>query len=65
MAVARRHVDDDDAALWLTAEREIREETGVLGDLVLQRWHAEHEGQSADIDTHPIPARPEKDEGAH
>jgi 8-oxo-dGTP pyrophosphatase MutT (NUDIX family) len=58
------HVDEDDAALWLAAEREIREETGLV-DLMLHPWHVEHDGQPADINTHPIPARPEKGEGGH
>jgi 8-oxo-dGTP pyrophosphatase MutT (NUDIX family) len=58
------HVDADDAEIWQAAAREIWEETGITA-LVLHPWHAEHDGQPADIDTHPIPARPEKAEGAH
>jgi 8-oxo-dGTP pyrophosphatase MutT (NUDIX family) len=58
------HVDDGDDEIRLAAEREIREETGVTA-IALHPWHAEHDGQPADIDTHPIPARPEKCEGKH
>jgi 8-oxo-dGTP pyrophosphatase MutT (NUDIX family) len=58
------HVDDDDAEIWRAAAREIAEETGVTG-ISLHPWHARHDGQPADIDTHPIPARPAKGEDAH
>jgi 8-oxo-dGTP pyrophosphatase MutT (NUDIX family) len=58
------HVDESDAGIWQAAAREIREETGVI-DITLHPWHAEYGFQPVDIDTHPIPARPGKDEGAH
>ncbi len=58
------HVDEDDAGIWQAAAREIREETGVT-EITLHPWHAEHGFEPADIDTHPIPARPAKNEGAH
>jgi 8-oxo-dGTP pyrophosphatase MutT (NUDIX family) len=58
------HVDEDDAEIWQAAAREIREETGVT-DITLHSWHAKYGFQPVDIDTHPIPARPAKDEGAH
>jgi 8-oxo-dGTP pyrophosphatase MutT (NUDIX family) len=58
------HVDDGDAAVWRAAEREIREETGVT-DNALDPWHAERNFEPIDIDTHPIPPRPAKQEGAH
>jgi 8-oxo-dGTP pyrophosphatase MutT (NUDIX family) len=58
------HVDDGDAAIWLAAQREVGEETGVT-DLALHPWHAGHDFEPADIDTHPIPPRPAKQEGAH
>src|SRR5579871_734420 len=35
------HVDEDDAAVWQTARREIGEETGIT-KLTLHPWHAEH-----------------------
>jgi 8-oxo-dGTP pyrophosphatase MutT (NUDIX family) len=57
------HVDADDTEIWQAAAREIREETGVSA--VLHPGHAAHGGQPADIDTHAMPARPEKGEGAH
>jgi 8-oxo-dGTP pyrophosphatase MutT (NUDIX family) len=58
------HVDDDDAEIWHAAQREIAEETGVT-EITLHPWHAGHGSEPVDIDTHPIPARPAKAEGAH
>jgi 8-oxo-dGTP pyrophosphatase MutT (NUDIX family) len=58
------HVDEGDALIWEAAAREIAEETGVTG-LALHPWHAAHDGQPIDVDTHAIPARPEKGEGKH
>jgi 8-oxo-dGTP pyrophosphatase MutT (NUDIX family) len=58
------HVDDDDSAIWHAARREIYEETG-LTDIALAPWHAEHQFEPIDVDTHPIPQRPAKQEGAH
>jgi 8-oxo-dGTP pyrophosphatase MutT (NUDIX family) len=58
------HVDDEDTELWKAAAREIREETGI-SNMSLHPWHDHHGGQPADIDTHPMPARPAKGEGDH
>lgn len=46
-----------------SALREATEETGLTG-LALDPWH-EACGTPIDIDTHPIPARPERREPAH
>lgn len=50
-------------SLWASACREVREETGLDA---LAPYPA-HDGPVAplDLDTHPIPARPAKGEGAH
>jgi 8-oxo-dGTP pyrophosphatase MutT (NUDIX family) len=58
------HVDDDDSVIWHAARREIYEETG-LTDIALDPWHAEHQFAPINIDTHPIPPRPVKQEGPH
>jgi 8-oxo-dGTP pyrophosphatase MutT (NUDIX family) len=58
------HIDDDDSAIWHAAQREICEETGVT-EIMLHPWHAEHDFEPINIDTHPIPPRPAKAEGAH
>lgn len=50
-------------SLWDSAARETSEETGVR-TIAPHPWTVEF-GLPVDIDTHPIPARPEKDEGPH
>jgi ADP-ribose pyrophosphatase YjhB (NUDIX family) len=53
-----------DPSLWLSAAREVFEETGVV--VTPLEW--EGAGSATlpiDIDTHPIPANPKKGEGAH
>ncbi|MFY2658653.1 NUDIX hydrolase [Achromobacter xylosoxidans] len=51
------HMEPDAPSLWQSAAREVLEETGlVLTDRYLPLL---------DIDTHPIPARPSKNEGPH
>lgn len=50
-------------SLWDSAVRETSEETGVR-IVAPHPWTVES-GLPVDIDTHPIPARPEKDEGPH
>lgn len=50
-------------SLQASALREAREETGLDG-LSLDPWHAQT-GLPIDIDTHRIPARPERDEPGH
>jgi 8-oxo-dGTP pyrophosphatase MutT (NUDIX family) len=50
-------------SLWDSAVRETFEETGVRINAP-HPWTAEF-GLPVDIDTHPIPARPEKNEGPH
>lgn len=58
------HIDPGDGSIWQAAEREINEETG-LTRIALHPWHAENAGMPVHVDTHPIPARPERQEGAH
>jgi len=58
------HIDLGDETIWAAAEREIKEETG-LGEIKLHPWHSANNYQPLHIDTHSIPARPEKNEGAH
>lgn len=50
-------------SLWDSAARETSEETGVR-TIAPHPWTVLF-GLPVDIDTHPIPARPEKDEGPH
>lgn len=57
------HYDLIDTDLAATAIRETTEETSLSG-VKLHPWHVET-GIPLDIDTHPIPARPEKNEAAH
>lgn len=57
------HYDLTDVTLTAAAIRETLEETGLRG-ITLHPWHLEH-GIPLDIDTHPIPARPEKNEDPH
>lgn len=57
------HYDITDGTLAAAAIRETLEETGLEG-VKLHPWHLEN-GIPLDIDTHPIPARPEKGEGPH
>ncbi len=57
------HFDATDPSLLDAAEREVREETG-LTQLQLHPWHLVR-AVPFDIHTHPIAARPEKDEGEH
>ena len=54
---------DEPTNPWFTAKREVGEETGVTG-IVLHPWHNANP-HPLDINTHPIPARPEKSEGPH
>lgn len=58
------HYDLVDGELANTAIRETTEETGLTIPIKLHPWHIEH-GIPLDIDTHPIPARPDKNEDAH
>ncbi len=60
------HFDDTDKDIFKTAIRESREETGIPDDITLEihPWHTEN-NIPIDIDTHPIPARPVKNEGEH
>lgn len=51
------HVEPDALTLFESARREVLEETGLA---LTQSW-----ASLLDIDTHPIPARPDKDEGTH
>lgn len=51
-------------AFVASARREAEEETG-LGGLALLGWHGPHGGLPIDIDTHAIPARPDKGEPDH
>lgn len=48
---------------WDSAQREVLEETGV-GNIRLHPWHDAHPFPF-DMDTHPIAARPAKNEGDH
>jgi 8-oxo-dGTP pyrophosphatase MutT (NUDIX family) len=57
------HYDLTDKNLAATAMRETVEETGIL-NVTLHPWHVKN-GVPLDIDTHPIPERKEKGEGAH
>lgn len=50
-------------SLWDSAARETSEETGVR-TIAPHPWTMEF-GLPVDVDTHPIPARPEKNEGPH
>jgi 8-oxo-dGTP pyrophosphatase MutT (NUDIX family) len=53
-----------DISLWLSALRELFEETGVVADAL--DWCGVGSAMlPVDIDTHPIPANPKKGEGAH
>lgn len=53
----------EDGTLWESALREVAEETGVV-DAAPHPWSLEN-GIPLDIDSHGIPARPSKNEGAH
>lgn len=57
------HFDETDASLLSAAQREVQEETG-LTDMRLHDWHTANP-VPIDIHTHPIAARPEKNEGDH
>lgn len=57
------HYDLTDRDLAATAIRETIEETALSG-VKLHPWHIKS-GIPLDIDTHPIPDRPEKNEAAH
>jgi 8-oxo-dGTP pyrophosphatase MutT (NUDIX family) len=53
-----------DVSLWLSALRELFEETGVVAEAL--EWRGVGSAMlPIDIDTHPIPANPKKGEGAH
>jgi 8-oxo-dGTP pyrophosphatase MutT (NUDIX family) len=53
-----------DPSLWLSAAREVLEETGVIVQQL--DWGGTGSAMHPiDIDTHPIPANPKKGEGAH
>ena len=47
-----------------TAKREVLEETGI-SQIRLADWHLKHQFLPIDIDTHPIPENPKKQEDAH
>lgn len=51
-------------SLWASALREVAEETGAR-DIEPHRWTKFNGGLPIDVDTHPIPANPKKNEGAH
>lgn len=51
-------------SLWVSALREVAEETGV-GGVQPHPWTTLHGGLPIDVDTHPIPANPDKDEAQH
>ena len=53
----------DGGSLWFSATREVVEETGLQG-LQLHPWHTKHP-HPFDWDTHPIGARPAKNEPDH
>lgn len=57
------HVEND-ATLLDAALREVREETGLV-HVQPHVWHEQNGGIPFDIDTHDIPARPEKGEPHH
>ena len=57
------HYDLVDETPTATAIRETTEETSLTG-VRLHPWHVKS-GMPLDIDTHPIPERKEKNEGAH
>lgn len=57
------HVEND-ATLWDAAVREVVEETGING-VQPHAWHGKHGGIPLDVDTHDIPARPQKGEPQH
>lgn len=63
LVVPGGHYDLEDKTPENTALREASEETGLEG-LTLHSWH-QINGIPLDIDIHPIPARPSKNEGAH
>lgn len=50
-------------SLWESAVRETAEETGA-SDIAQHPWTAKH-SLPVDVDTHPIPANPAKNEGPH
>lgn len=58
------HYDISDGDISNAAIRETAEETGLTVPIKLHPWHLQH-GVPIDIDTHPIPSRPDKNEGAH
>jgi ADP-ribose pyrophosphatase YjhB (NUDIX family) len=51
-------------SLWESALREVAEETGVV-DVEPHEWTKTHGGMPIDVDTHPIPANPNKGEAQH
>lgn len=60
------HFDIEDEYLWVTAKREASEETGIAGEkLRLHQWHIDNDMSPLDIDSHAIPANPQKNEGRH
>ena len=63
LVVPGGHYDLEDKTPDNAALREAREETGLEG-LALHPWH-QINGIPLDIDIHPIPAIPSKNEGAH
>ncbi|PZM87036.1 MAG: NUDIX hydrolase [candidate division SR1 bacterium] len=58
------HWEEGDNELWNTAKRELREETGVIECDFVER-HKKHQMIPIDIDTHPIPDNPKKQEPSH
>ena len=58
------HWEHWDNELWDTAKREVLEETGI-SHIRLADWHLKNQLLPIDIDTHPIPENPKKQEDAH
>ncbi len=58
------HWEEGDNELWNTAKRELREETWVIECDFVER-HKKHQMIPIDIDTHPIPNNPKKQEPSH
>ena len=58
------HWENWDNELLDTAKREVLEETGI-SQIRLADWHLKNQLLPIDIDTHPIPENPKKQEDAH
>jgi len=59
------HVDEDDESILAAAIREVSEETGIEPQNLRLLPPAQDEQVPIDIDTHLIPAKPNKNEPAH